>query len=167
MSEIGEPGDRLREAEAALAEAAQLLRSEAVAALPAWVQRCVATAVARSGGGAAEPVDPPAVADVEALGRAVAAEVDRRLGELLALDPDDQQATPLQVIRLAEPSVTALLAAAGVPAPPRDRMAEEQHPHDAYDLAVASLADLSEAAHEAGIRWGVARAMVHRLRHQG
>lgn len=155
----GDRHDRLAEAERALAEAGTGLVEALGRAVPGWVEQ----SVRRVADAAGIRVDP------EAVGRAAVAardEVVERLARLVVTDPDEQRTTPMQVVRAVVAHPTAVLAEAETPASPRDAVAVEQFPDDAYDLTPAGLGELSDEAHEAGLRWGVARAMVHRLRHE-
>ncbi|MFP5317031.1 MAG: hypothetical protein ACLGI2_01920 [Acidimicrobiia bacterium] len=144
--------ERIEEHATALADAIQ-------AALPGWVERAVRARLA----------DPPADVQVAAAhaGRQAASEVGGAVRRLLAEDVDDQRTTPLALLRGAVRYPTQVLRAAGVPPVPRDHVQQRLFPDDVYDLAPASFADVDPSLFEPGIRWGAAKAFVHKQRHGG
>lgn len=149
------------EAESALAESADHLVTVVEAALPGWVEHQVATVLEAQG----RPVGTDVAQRARSAGEEAVAEVGPALRSLLATDPDEQTSTPLQVIRGAVRYPTRVLEDARADALPRDHFQAERFPDDPYDLTPAGFADLGEEVHDAGLRWGVARAMVHKLRH--
>jgi hypothetical protein len=111
---------------------------------------------------------PPDVATAAvAAGRLARDEVMPELRALLAADIDDQRTTPLAVLREAVRYPTSVLAAAGVPPVARDEFALRSFPHDIYNLAPATFADLDPSLAELGIAWGAAKAFEHKRRHGG
>ncbi|WP_419944690.1 hypothetical protein [Candidatus Poriferisodalis sp.] len=134
-------------------EAAELLADGAVGALPGWVERCVASACERAGIAPAELSAPAHNA-----GMRCAAEVGSRLRELLATDVDEQQTTPLSVLRSAVRFPTQVLADGGVPVSERDDFDASRFPDDPYDLTPASFADIDPELGPIGIAWGAAKA---------
>jgi hypothetical protein len=130
---------------AALADAVE-------AALPAWVERAVAS---RAG-----LVDADLRAATADAGRRAAAEVGAELRAVLADDVDQQRANPLAVLRQAVRYPTEVLAAAGVPPVARDDFAERAFPADVYDLSPATWSDVDPSLHERGVVWGAAKAHV-------
>lgn len=94
-------------------------------------------------------------------GRATHAEVMPRLRALLEADVDQQRGNPLALLRAAVGPATAALRELGVPPPQRDEFAQQAFPDDPYDIGPASFADVDEALHEAGLRWGAAKAFAH------
>jgi hypothetical protein len=132
-------------------------------ALPGWVERSVRRLIEASGA----PVESAALDAARTAGAAAAADVGGRVRELLRLDVDVQVTNPLSLVREAVAYPTEVLRRAGVPAVPRDRFAEERFPHDIYDLAPASFADVDPSLVDVGIQWGAAKAFVHRARHRG
>jgi len=101
----------------------------------------------------------------EAAGVAAAGRVGARLGALLALDPSEQTATPLEIVRTLYEEPTAILVTAGVPAVVRDPFDERAWPEDRYDLVPRSFADLGDP--DLGplhLAWGMAKATVLRAR---
>ena len=142
--------------DARVAEYGVALADAIEAALSGWVVRQVSAV--------AQAWDPGLEVRIrsEAVGagtRAVAM-VGPRLRELLQMDPDQQRGTPLALVRDIVRLPTQVLAAAGVGEVQRDAFAVEAFPEDVYGLSPASLADLSPAAHEAGLAWGAAKAHV-------
>jgi hypothetical protein len=100
---------------------------------------------------------------VERAARRVAAE----LAALVAVDPADQRATPLQVIRTAVVEPTAVLAAAGMPDVVRDPFDERSWPDDRFGLVPRTLKDLDLDLAAVHFAWGVAKAAVLRARAGG
>ena len=142
--------------EARLAELAEGLADGIVAALPGWVARCIAD---RSVG---VTVDDAAVA---AAGQRAAADVGSRVRRLLAADIDEQRTGPLALVRHAVTYPASVLSAAGVAPVERDADAVRLFPDDAYDLSPASFAELHSDLRGPGLKWGAAKAHVHRRRH--
>jgi hypothetical protein len=138
--------------------------------LPGWVQRSVARILDAWGeldGSGGLDADARARADRDA---AVAGEVARdrvvvELRALFAVDPEQQRATPLQVVRSAHREPTALLAALGVPHVVRDEFDERSFPDDVYGLTPHTLGDLGDP--ELGplhLAWGMAKTRVVKAR---
>ena len=134
-------------------EAAALLADGVIAALPGWVERCVASACERAGVTVKE-----LGAQSRAAGLQCAVEIGSPLRDLLATDVDEQQSTPLSVLRSAVRFPTQVLAAGGVPAPDRDDFDASRFPDDPYGLTPASFADIDPALGPIGIAWGAAKA---------
>jgi hypothetical protein len=126
-------------------------------ALPAWVQRVVASRWAEQRDeDLPEPVQ-------DAVREAAAAAVDDVLPPLRALLAEDvaaQRNNPLSLVRGAVVHPTRVLAAAGVAPVDRDADARRLFPDDVYDLVPATFADLGEAVLEPGVAWGAAKAHV-------
>lgn len=106
-------------------------------------------------------------AEVERLATEVTAACVAALRRLAATDVDDQRVTPLQVLRGELRPLTAWLVDQRVPVPPRDEAAKRADPHDLYDLAPATFADVGPATATAGLTWGAAKAHVHLSRRAG
>jgi hypothetical protein len=149
-----------------MAEAGAAMVAGVERAVPGWARREVARLLAAWG-----RLDPEAVQDVlreaEEAGQAAARRVASELGDLLALDPAEQRATPLQIIRSAVAEPTALLAAAGVPEVVRDPFDERFWPEDRYGLVPRTLRDLDPDLAAVHFAWGLCKAEVHRARRQG
>ncbi|MDE0135915.1 MAG: hypothetical protein OXM54_13860 [Acidimicrobiaceae bacterium] len=145
-------------------EAAARLADEAVAALPGWVEHCVAEACERTG---VTVTDLSAAA--HAAGLRCAAEIGPPLRDLLATDVDEQQTTPLSVLRGAVRFPTEVLADGGVPALERDDFDASRFPGDPYGLTPASFADIEPDLGPIGIAWGAAKAfeVLQRRRAEG
>jgi hypothetical protein len=102
---------------------------------------------------------------LRAAATAATARVTAELEALLALDPADQRATPLEIVRSAAREPTAVLRAAGVGAVVRDEFDERHAPDDLYDLAPRAVGDLGDP--ELGpqlLAWGLAKSRVLRAR---
>ncbi len=134
-------------------EHARALADGIEAALPGWVVRCVACFV------------PHLETEAEEAGRRAAADIGGRVRELLAQDVDDQQTTPLTLLREAIAYPTEVLRAGGVEPVDRDPYSVERFPDDDYDLTPAQYADIDPALADAGIAWGAAKAFEHKRRH--
>jgi hypothetical protein len=143
----------MREHATALADAIE-------AALPGWVERCVARRMAGSGRS-----DPEVAEAAAAAGLRAQREVGPRVRALLDADIDEQRSTPLSLLREAARYPTEVLRAAGVEPVERDEMQERLLPDDIYDLAPATFADVDPAVTEPGLAWGAAKAWTHRRRH--
>ncbi len=92
-----------------------------------------------------------------------AARVAAALRALLARDPAEQAATPLEVVRTIVAEPTALLRDLGVPEVVRDAFDERAHPTDVYDLTPRTLADLDPELGPELLVWGVAKSRLVRL----
>ena len=88
------------------------------------------------------------------------------LARLLSADMDEQRGTPLTLLRSAHRPLTDLLARLGVPYATRDDADRTANPDDVFAVAPRTFGDLGEAVHDAGLRWGVAKAFAHRARHR-
>jgi hypothetical protein len=138
-------------------ELAEALR----AAIPGWVERAVVRRVQETG----RPVGDDLVVLARAAGADAAADIGDRVAALLARDVDEQTISPLSLVRAGVPYPTAVLRHVGIPPVRRDPFIEERFPDDVYDLAPASFADVDPSLTDLGIRWGAAKAYVHRKRH--
>ncbi|HVW33614.1 MAG TPA: hypothetical protein VHL53_13830 [Acidimicrobiia bacterium] len=184
----GPAAARLAEASAALLEgvrAALPAWAERVTAhlLDAWTSRAadrpeapaeagpVAGAAGEAAVAGAGPAGAPGarrrsdvLAEARAAGEAAAERVAADLAALLALDPAEQRATPLQIIRTAVAEPTAVLAAAGLPDVVRDPFDEQAWPDDRFGLVPRTLQDLDPDLAAVHFAWGVAKAAVLRAR---
>lgn len=155
MNPMPEPDDAVDD-DALMARSARELADVAVAAIPDWVRgRIEFIAEAWRPGLGAELVDQADAAAARAVD-----DVGTALRELLATDVDEQRIGPLQILRRLTPYPTEVLESAGIPEIERDEVAVAAFPKDRYDLVPASFADLGPEVHEAGIRWGAAKAHV-------
>jgi hypothetical protein len=147
---------RLTEASAAMLEIAGWI-------LPGWAVAQVARLI--EAWGQLEPetavrtLEAAAGAAIEAGGR-----VSAELAEMLALDPELQRSTPLQIVRGAVREPTAVLAAAGIPEVVRDEFSERSWPDDVYDLTPRTFRDVDEDLAAVHFAWGMAKAEVLRAR---
>ncbi len=156
MSEEDRARQRLDEAASALVEGVGV-------ALPAWAARAVGTLLT-----AWAQLDPDregeVVADARRAGERAARRVAAELRDQLALDPAEQRATPLEIIRTAVVEPTQVLAAAGVPDVVRDPFDERSWPDDRYGLVPRTLRDLDPDLAAVHFAWGIAKAAVLRAR---
>jgi hypothetical protein len=98
-------------------------------------------------------------------GAAAARRIVAELRALFAVDPAQQQATPLEVVRTAYREPTVVLAAAGVPPIVRDEFDERAWPDDDYGLVPRTLGDLGDPElAPLHLAWGMAKATVIRAR---
>ena len=98
-------------------------------------------------------------------GAAAARRIVAELRALFAVDPAQQQATPLEVVRTAYREPTEVLAAAGVPPIVRDEFDERAWPDDVYGLVPRTLGDLGDPElAPLHLAWGMAKATVLRAR---
>jgi hypothetical protein len=146
-----------------LDEAAAALVKGVEAVLPDWIARSADHLL--TAWGALEPARRgEVVADARRAGEEAARRVAAELVELLALDPAEQRATPLEIIRGAVAEPTAVLAAAGLPDVVRDPFEERAWPDDRFGLVPRTLRDLDPDLAAVHFAWGVAKASVLRAR---
>jgi hypothetical protein len=149
------PSRANRSDEEALVAYATELADAIERALPRWVRRCVQRFVPVEG----------AVADaVDEAGRRAQQGVGASVRALLLADLDEQQSTPLALVRLAVREPTEVLRSLGVAPVARDEFDVRAFPDDVYGLTPASFADVDPALHEPGVRWGAAKAFVFKER---
>jgi hypothetical protein len=147
-----------------LAEAADAILLGVERELPGWVRRQVERIVeawGRLDSATRARTEQEAVVAAGAATSRVVADLRR----LLAADPADQVATPLQIVRTAFREPTAVLMSAGIPPVERDEFAERAWPDDVYGLVPSTLGDLGDP--ELGpfqLAWGLAKAGVLRAR---
>jgi hypothetical protein len=147
---------RLAEASAALLDGVRL-------AVPAWAGRSADFLLSAWGGLDADRRRQVA-ANAREAGERAAGRVAGELAELLALDPEEQRATPLEIIRSAVAEPTAVLAAAGLPDVVRDPFDERAWPDDRFGLVPRTLRDLDPDLAAVHFAWGIAKAAVLRAR---
>ena len=94
--------------------------------------------------GAPTATDAAALEAASAAGPSAARRVGDRLAALLAVDPAEQRATPLEIVRTVYVEPTEILVAAGVPPVVRDPFDERAWPEDRYDLVPRTLGDLGD-----------------------
>ena len=104
------------------------------------------------------------VAAAREAGEQAARRVADELRDLLALDPAEQRATPLEIIRSAVAEPTAVLAAAGMPDVVRDPFEERAWPDDRFGLVPRTLRDLDPDLAAIHFAWGIAKAALLRAR---
>lgn len=143
-----------------LAEIARDLADKVEAVVPGWIETLVIGRVTAYRGEAS----PAVVADATAAGRAARDELMPVLRPLLEADVDDQVANPLELLRVVTRHAGAVLERHGVPPVERDQFAVRSFPDDAHDLMPATWSDIDDELHELGIRWGAAKAYVHKAR---
>ena len=147
---------RLDEASAALVEGVGR-------AVPGWVA-AAADSILLAWGELEPDRRSEVVAAAREAGERAAARVAAELSGLLALDPAEQRATPLEIIRTAVVEPTAVLAAAGLPDVVRDAFDERAWPDDRFGLVPRTLRDVDADLAAVHFAWGVAKAAVLRAR---
>jgi non-ribosomal peptide synthetase component F len=150
-------------AAARLAEASEALIDGVGAALPTWAARAADTLLTSWGGLDARRRQEVVAAAGEA-GEQAARRVAAELGDLLGIDPAEQRATPLEIIRGAVAEPTAVLAAAGLPDVVRDPFEERAWPDDHFGLVPRTLRDLDPDLAAIHFAWGIAKASLLRAR---
>lgn len=146
-----------------LGEASEALITGVGTALPAWATRSADLLLTAWGGLDADRRREVVAAAGEA-GEQAARRVAAELRDLLALDPAEQRATPLEIIRSAVAEPTAVLAAAGLPDVVRDPFEERAWPDDRFGLVPRTLRDLDPDLAAIHFAWGVAKAALLRAR---
>lgn len=101
----------------------------------------------------------------EELKASITAAVDGALRAFLTSDVDMQRTTPLTIIRNQMGPVHKFLTSVQCAQANRDPFDEATFPNDVYAIGPSAWADFGETVHEAGLRWGAAKAMAHRQRH--
>jgi hypothetical protein len=151
------------QARARLEEASAALLDGVGRALPPWAAR-MADGLLEAWGRVEADRRREVVEEARAAGEAAARRVAAELAELFALDPADQRATPLEIIRTAVVEPTAVLAAAGMPDVVRDPFDERAWPDDRFGLVPRTLRDLDPDLAAVHFAWGIAKAAVLRAR---
>ena len=146
-----------------LDEAAAALIDGVGRALPAWATRSADFLLSAWGGLDADRQREVVSAAGEA-GEQAARRVAGALRDLLALDPAEQRATPLEIFRSAVAEPTAVLAAAGLPDVVRDPFEEQAWPNDRFGLVPRTLRDLDPDLAAIHFAWGIAKASLLRAR---
>ena len=132
--------------------------------VPGWAQAQVARLLDAWG---RAPADARVRAEAQSAeaGAAAARRIVAELRALFSVDPVQQPATPLEVVRTAYREPTAVLAAAGVPPIVRDEFDERAWPDDVYGLVPRTLGDLGDPElAPLHLAWGMAKATVIRAR---
>lgn len=161
---VGDPDADEARGLAMLAAAGRAIVEGVDRCLPSWVASRVAAVLDAWGRADGATRDRAREAAVEA-GEAARRRVGAELAALLAADPAEQRATPLEVVRRAVREPTAVLAAAGVPEVVREPFDVRAWPDDVYGLVPRTLGDLGDP--DLGplqLAWGVAKATVLRAR---
>ena len=146
-----------------LGEASEALIDGVGSALPAWAARA-ADFLLSAWGGLDDKRRREVVAAADEAGEQAARRVADELREVLALDPAEQRATPLEIIRSAVVEPTAVLAAAGLPDVVRDPFEERAWPDDRFGLVPRTLRDLDPDLAAIHFAWGIAKAALLRAR---
>jgi hypothetical protein len=157
------PDDAAR-ALARLEETAAAIVAGVEACVPRWVQAQVSRLLDAWG-----RVTPDARAHAQeqaaSAGETAARRVTGALRELFAIEPERQQATPLEIVRSVYLEPTQVLATAGVPPVARDEFEERSWPDDVYGLVPRTLGDLGDPdLAPLHLAWGMAKATVIRAR---
>jgi hypothetical protein len=134
--------------------------------LPGWVERSV-TRILDAWGRTPPAERAHAERESVSAGRIATARVTDELRALFALDPEQQRATPLEIVRHGYREPTAVLQAVGIPPVERDEFAERAWPDDTYGLVVHGLGELGdEELAPLQLAWGMAKAKVVRARRE-
>ncbi len=140
----------------AFAELSRRLSATLAPLIAPWVEHQIVSRLPAS-----EADQPAMQAAARQAGEDAENRVGPRLDELLRADIDEQRSSPLGLLREATPFVTSVLRSVGLPPVPRDEHAKALHPDDDYDVTPGAFSDFGEAAHEAGLLWGAAKAHLH------
>ncbi len=131
----------------------QSLVESARMALPKW---CTSVVLQRVGDLTADER-----AELDSVITDVTTTAEASLQVLVAADPDEPLSGPLDRLRSATPPLHDLLDRLGATPPVRDAMDTQLQPNDRHAIGPMAFADLGPAVHEAGIRWGAAKAHMH------
>jgi hypothetical protein len=145
-----------------LSEAGTAIIAGVESCLPGWVEREVER-ILDAWGGLSPDTRERAREEATAAGVAAAQRVSDALAQLLAADPAEQTATPLEIVRTAYREPTELLVALGVPPVVRDEFDERAWPDDRYGLVPRSLGELGDdELAPLHLAWGLAKARAMR-----
>jgi len=132
--------------------------------LPGWVETCVARRL-EEWGRADDATRARTMTEARDAGAAITPDIVGDLRALLATDPAEQRATPLEIVRRAVSAPTRVLQGAGVPEVLRDPFDERSFPDDRYDLTPRTLGDLGDdQLAPLHFVWGIAKARALRSR---
>ena len=135
--------------------------------VPAWA-RAQVERVLDAWGRASDAARAGAEVESARAGAAAAERIVVELRALFALDPEEQRATPLEIVRSAYREPTEVLAAAGVGPVVRDEFDERAWPDDVYGLVPRTLGDLGDPdLAPLHLAWGMAKASAMRARRAG
>jgi hypothetical protein len=149
---------------AMLAEAGAAIVAGVARETPGWVVASVERLL-DAWGRADDAVRARAMEAAGPAGERAARRVGERLAALLATDPSEQRATPLEIVRTVYLEPTEILVTAGVSPVVRDPFDERAWPDDRYDLAPRTLGDLGDQdLAPLHLAWGIAKAAVLRAR---
>ena len=130
--------------------------------LPGWVEREVER-ILDAWGRLSPDAREQAREEATAAGVVAAQRVSDALAQLLAVDPAEQTATPLEIVRTAYREPTELLVSLGVPPVVRDEFDERAWPDDRYGLVPRSLGELGDdQLAPLHLAWGLAKARAMR-----
>jgi hypothetical protein len=162
MTDAG-PDDEAR-ARARLEETGAAIVAGVEAQVPAWA-RAQVERLLDAWGGASSDVRARAEAASAEAGAAAADRVVAELRALFGLDPEEQAATPLEIVRTVYREPTVVLRVAGVPPVVRDEFDERAWPGDVYGLVPRTLGDLGDPdLAPLHLAWGMAKAAAMRAR---
>lgn len=108
-----------------------------------------------------------AVADLGAAAGAATRRVVAEVAALLDLDPAEQRATPLSIVRSAHREPGAVLARLEIPHVARDPFEVRAAPDDVYALAPPDLGAVDPDLGPLLLAWGVGKATILRARAAG
>ena len=145
------------EVEGQLADKARILADAIEAAIGPWL----IGAVRRVGAAQQLPDGDRLILAAEAAAERARAAVMPRIRDLLARDIDEQDTTPLALLREAVGPATAVLRDLGATPVDRDEFAARAFPADVYDLTPAAFEDVAPELATPGLEWGAAKAYVH------
>jgi hypothetical protein len=154
MNEETNPPEIEKSDERRVVEYGETLRRLVAEVLAPWV---VHTVGAKYGASVGAAVALPATE--------AAVSIDRSLAAFFAEDIDQQNTTPLSIIRGGLQSISAHMESVAVPRPDRDPFDERANPADIYELGPLTWQDLGDDVHVAGLQWGAAKAFLHKRRH--
>ena len=145
-----------------LSEAGTAIIAGVERCLPGWVEREV-DRILDAWGRLAPAARERAREEATAAGVAATQRVSEALAQLLAADPAEQTATPLEIVRTAYREPTQLLVSLGVPPVVRDAFDERAWPDDRYGLVPRSLGELGDdQLAPLHLAWGLAKARAMR-----
>jgi len=163
----GDASDPEAEGRALMADGAQRLVAGVHEGGRKWVE-AVVVRVVDAWGALEEDARAAALGAAATAGARAADRVEAELQVLFELDPAQQRATPLELIRSLRIEATEVLRSAGVPEVVRDEYETRAFPDDVYGIVLHTPAELGdEDLGGALLAWGLGKAKVLRARGGG
>lgn len=148
--------------DALMAEAAARIVAGVAAGAASWVEQQVSR-ILDAWGRLDADARARAAAQARAAGEVARDRVVRELETLFSQTPQEQRATPLEIVRTLRREPTEVLSALGVPPVVRDQYDERAFPDDLYGIVPKAITELGdEDLGGALLAWGMGKSRVLR-----